>query len=173
MLSERKESKITPGLWCEELDGWNSHLLSYESDMGTVERLLRECVSLGWKSHMYDIASTSWCYYMDDRDLGAGLEDWGLYVPFTATWRWCLRVYQLVSSFSVIVPSKMYFLATPGALLLRPSFSHCPTCVKHSWGCWLEFWINSPGAHVMYHLAPEILGKKFTKLTHLEVLWIQ
>ena len=59
MLSERKESKITPGLWCEELDGWNSHLLSYESDMGTVERLLRECVSLGWKSHMYDIASTS------------------------------------------------------------------------------------------------------------------
>lgn len=27
MLSERKESRITPGLWSEELDGWNGHLI--------------------------------------------------------------------------------------------------------------------------------------------------
>lgn len=69
-------------------------------------------------------------------------------------------------------PSKTYFLATPCALLLRPAFSCSPTHVKHSWGGWLGCCINSTRAHVIYHLAPEILGRKSAKPQQLEVLWI-
>lgn len=37
----------------------------------------------------------------------------------------------------VLVPSKMRLVAAPGALLLKPSFSHSSASVEHSWGCWL------------------------------------
>lgn len=146
--------------------------------MGSVKWLLRECFSslwrgsLGWKSHVCNIASTLWCCYKDERDLGPGLGDLGFIChsqpPDCGIWE-CTSW----SPGGMLVPSKTRLVATPGAWLLRPSFSRSSAFVKHSWGCWLEYSTNSTRARVMHHLAPEILGRKFSKLEHFEVLWIQ
>lgn len=82
------------------------------------------------------VSSLQHCFYLvmllqDERDFGAGLGDLGFVChpqpSDCGVWE--------CSSWSpgcVLVPSKMRLVAAPGALLLKPSFSHSSASVEHS-----------------------------------------
>ena len=65
MPSKRQESRITPGLWSEELDGWNGHLTGLRVRHGKREVTAQGMLffPLTWISGV-EVSRLQHCFYL-------------------------------------------------------------------------------------------------------------